>query len=73
MNRLYEEILKDGECVTLKDLAVKGGDLAAWGMKQGKEMGEMLSLLLDKVLETPSLNDKDRLYECFLEIRQNRS
>ncbi len=73
VNRLYEEILEDGECVTLKDLAVKGSDLAAWGMKPGKEMGEMLSLLLDKVLETPSLNDKDRLYKCFLEIRQNRS
>ncbi len=70
---LYEEILKDRECVSLQSLAVKGSDLIAWGMKPGKEMGEMLSLLLDEVLETPSLNDKDHLYECYLRIRKNKS
>lgn len=71
--RLYEEILKDRECVSLHSLVVKGSDLIAWGMKPGKEMGEMLSLLLDEVLETPSLNDKDKLYECYLKIRENKS
>lgn len=73
VKRLYEEILKEGECVSLHDLAVRGSDLAAWGMKPGKEMGEMLSLLLDRVLETPSLNHKDRLYECFLKLREPES
>lgn len=70
---LYEEILKDRECVSLQSLAVKGSDLIAWGMKPGKEMGEMLSLLLDEVLENPSLNHKDKLYHCYLRIKENKS
>lgn len=73
VSRLYGEILKDRECISLCSLAIKGGDLIAWGMKPGKEIGEMLSRLLDEVLENPALNDKDKLYECYLKIRENKS
>lgn len=59
--KLLEEILEDGDCVSLKDLAVNGGDLMAAGIRQGKEIGETLKYLLDLVLEDPSLNRKDIL------------
>lgn len=70
--RLYKEILRDKECVSLKSLAVKGADLMEWGMKPGREMGEMLALLLEEVLEEPSLNQKDKLYDCYLRIQKNK-
>lgn len=63
---LYEEILADQECVSLRTLAVKGGDLIAWGMKPGKEIGEMLARLLETVLEDPRNNQKEKLYEYHL-------
>ena len=64
-NVLYKEILKDGECVDLKSLAITGSDLIAWGMKPGKEIGEVLSYLLDLVIEEPSLNNQEDLYEKY--------
>ncbi|MBO4609569.1 MAG: CCA tRNA nucleotidyltransferase [Lachnospiraceae bacterium] len=57
----YERILKEGECCSLKELAVGGRDLIAAGMTPGPAMGEILGKLLDRVLEDPSLNDRDKL------------
>lgn len=61
MMELYIEIRHSDECVSLKDLAVSGGDLIAAGMKPGKEIGEALSRLLDIVLEDPECNTKEYL------------
>ena len=57
----YGRILAAGDCVSLKQLAVTGGDLIKAGMKPGPQMGAVLDRLLDAVLEDPSLNQKDRL------------
>ena len=62
IRRLWEEIEKDGDCVSLKELAVGGGDLLAAGM-EGKEIGETLRRLLELVLEDSSLNRRDLLLE----------
>ncbi len=67
---LYQEILKDKECVSLRSLAVKGTDLISWGMKPGKEMGEMLARLLEEVLDDPENNQKDKLYSCYLNYQE---
>ena len=58
---LYSEILEDGECVTLKELAVNGNDLLQEGFQKGKCMGEILHYLLDMVLEHPEMNEKNIL------------
>lgn len=57
----YERIVKEGECCSLKDLAVGGRDLIDAGIKPGPVMGEILGKLLEKVLEDPSLNDREKL------------
>ena len=62
IRRLWEEIERDGDCVSLKELAVGGGDLLAAGM-EGKEIGETLRRLLELVLEDPSLNRRELLLE----------
>lgn len=65
---LYKEIVQENECVDLKGLAVTGSDLIAWGMKPGRELGEMLSQLLAVVIDDPGKNQKEALKEIFLEL-----
>ncbi len=61
MESMYNEIIKDGDCLSIKDLAITGSDLIKLGMKPGKEIGELLNELLTRVLESPSLNNKTTL------------
>lgn len=62
--KLYGEILAERECVSLKTLAVTGGDLIALGMKPGRELGETLNRLLQLVLDHPELNTREYLLEA---------
>ena len=57
---LLEEIRRENACLTLKDLAVNGRDLMALGLK-GKAVGQMLSTLLEEVLEERLPNEKQAL------------
>jgi len=61
--RLYGKVLAERQCVSLKNLAVKGADLIAAGWKPGRELGETLEKLLELVLEQPECNTKERLLE----------
>jgi tRNA nucleotidyltransferase (CCA-adding enzyme) len=65
LQRLYDEILSEGDCLTLKELAVNGGDLIKAGMKPGPRMGEVLKDMLDTVLDDPEKNDKELLLGLF--------
>jgi tRNA nucleotidyltransferase (CCA-adding enzyme) len=47
--------------LTLQDLAVKGDDLIAAGVRPGPEVGETLQRLLGEVLEDPKRNTKSYL------------
>lgn len=58
---LYEQICRENQCVSLKQLAVTGKDLIGAGMKPGKELGEVLQFLLRQVLDDPSLNERETL------------
>ncbi|MGN0395279.1 MAG: CCA tRNA nucleotidyltransferase, partial [Coprococcus sp.] len=53
LESMYEEIVKEGDCLTIRDLAIDGSDLINNGMKPGKKMGEVLKYLLNRVLEEP--------------------
>ncbi|MCM1180875.1 MAG: CCA tRNA nucleotidyltransferase [Clostridium sp.] len=57
----YAQIMEEQQCLTLKDLAVTGKDLIENGMKPGRELGDMLSYLLDCVLENPERNKRETL------------
>lgn len=63
MRELYQEILLNDECVTLRQLAVTGRDLMNMGMKPGVELGRMLNELLEYVIDDPKRNDKKHLCE----------
>lgn len=63
IRRLWSEIEADGDCISLKMLAVNGGDLMEAGVEKGKILGETLAWLLDLVLEQPELNKKEILLQ----------
>lgn len=50
-----------GVCTRIADLAVKGADLFEIGIPKGREMGNILSMLLDRVMQDPELNQKQTL------------
>ena len=63
----YQQIMEEQQCLSLKDLAVTGKDLMEQGMKPGKEIGQMLQVLLEYVLEEPEKNQKDILLKIVRE------
>jgi len=56
-----EKIRATNPPLALKDLAVKGDDLIAAGVRPGPDVGEALARMLDEVLEDPQRNTKEYL------------
>lgn len=59
---LLDETLAAEDCFSLKQLAVKGGDLTALGLR-GSVVGETLRTLLSLVINEDILNDRDILLD----------
>ena len=55
-----------------KELKINGKDLMDMGVPQGKEIGEILSWLLDQVLEQPVLNERETLTAMVKEKRDEQ-
>lgn len=58
-----KEILNRKEPLNVKELNINGYDLMEIGIKQGKEIGDILNYLLEKVLDNSDLNNKKDLME----------
>ena len=69
--RYHDQVIEEGNALSVKDLALNGKDLIELGVKPGPRMGEILSYLLDKVLEEPELNDEKQLTEIVKDIISN--
>lgn len=63
LKEVYEEVVRDGECVCLKDLAVTGHDLIGLGILPGPGLGAVLKKLLALVVEDPAYNVKEILLD----------
>lgn len=61
LEEIYQTVLKNGDCVSIKMLAVTGSDLIAAGMEPGRAIGVTLQEMLNLVLKEPSLNTKEYL------------
>lgn len=61
LKKIYEEILARKDCLSLKELAVTGSDLIAFGMSPGQRIGHTLEQMLGIVLEEPECNQKEYL------------
>ena len=58
--RMLNEVLRQNACLSLRQLAVNGHDMQALGLG-GAAIGEMLSYLLDAVLDDESRNRRETL------------
>ena len=63
LEEMYGNICAKEDCLTVKDLAVNGHDLISEGISPGPAVGRQLEALLERVLDDPSMNDKDTLLE----------
>lgn len=57
---ILDRLMAEGACVSLGQLAVRGGDLAALGLR-GPAIGRMLDLLLDRVVDGDVPNEREIL------------
>lgn len=69
---LFKKIIDGKQPVALKDLKISGDIVKALGITEGKEVGFILSYLLDMVLEKPELNEHDTLLEMTLKYLKSR-
>ena len=65
-----EQILAEGQCLTLKDLAVDGRDVIAAGIEPGPEVGRVLEELLERVLSGVIPNSQSILLELIFQLIQ---
>ena len=58
---LLDQVVEEGDCLSLRDLAVKGEDLLALGFAAGPELGATLRHLLEEVVEGRLENHREVL------------
>jgi tRNA nucleotidyltransferase (CCA-adding enzyme) len=64
LRQLYRRaraVLREAKALKVGDLAIGGDDLRALGLEPGPLYGKLLDELLERVLDDPSLNERDRL------------
>lgn len=59
----FNQVIEDGDCISLKQLAVGGSDLIEAGMEAGPKLGEILNVLFEHVLDVPKHNTKEFLLD----------
>ena len=61
IKKMVDKVLKEKQPLMVKDLAIGGKDLIKLGYEPGSELGNLLKLLLEWVIENPKLNNRDDL------------
>ncbi len=68
MYRRVRAVLREAHALKRGDLAIGGADLMEIGIEAGPAIGEILETLLQRVVEDPSLNTRERLLEDAREL-----
>ncbi len=63
IEKAYDEIIENGDCLSLREMNINGNDLKEAGIAEGERVGEVLNALFCRVLEDTSINDRDTLLE----------
>ena len=71
IKKLYDEIIRDKDCFTVKQLDITGKDIMELGIPAGPKIGEILNYLLERVMDDPSLNENDKLKHMIEEHLSN--
>lgn len=67
---IVDEVLAAEQCFSLKHLEIGGRELMDIGVPQGPEIGRILKLLLEQVIEEKLPNQKEALLEAAVYIRK---
>jgi len=67
---LMAEIISQNECFSRKDLAVNGRDLIGMGIENGPEVGRILEVLLEEVIDERIENTREMLMEKAKELNK---
>lgn len=68
---LAEKLIEEGQCLSLKELDIDGGDVLAAGIPPGPEVGRTLERLLSEVLDGTLPNKQEELLKRIGEIFQS--
>jgi len=71
IKEIFDEIEANGQCTSIRELALSGHDLISLGFKQGKGIKKALDLLLEKVIENPELNEREKLIKIAQSIKNS--
>jgi tRNA nucleotidyltransferase (CCA-adding enzyme) len=72
LKQRVSDVLSAGSALSVKDLAINGGDLQKeLGLSPGPLFGRILRTLLDEVLEDPARNQRDALLARARELAQD--
>ncbi|HKA89567.1 MAG TPA: HDIG domain-containing protein [Haliangiales bacterium] len=64
-----DRVLAEEQALSIGDLAIDGTDvMRALGIPPGRKVGEVLQALLERVIEEPTLNERERLLELLPEV-----
>ena len=69
--KILDKIEKENSCLKITDLAVNGKDLEKAGIPPSPQMGKILSILFDEVLEDKIENNKNALLARATELKNN--
>lgn len=69
--RLSASIRENGDCLSMKELAVTGNDLLKAGMRPGPQLGKTLEMLFEAVLTHPEYNRKEYLLKYLKELEHD--
>ena len=72
IKKIYQKILSDNQCFSLKDLAINGQDLIDLGFSEGTTIGKILNDLLEAVINGNIQNEKQYILK-FAEKQYNKN
>ena len=68
-----EKVVRQGAALSARDLAIDGSVLMEeLSLPPGRQIGELLRALLEAVVESPDLNEREKLVELAREIRAEK-
>lgn len=66
---IYQSVIAAGEPYQIKDLKINGNIIMERGLAKGKDVGERLEAVLDRVLAEPELNREEELIKVAEKMR----
>ena len=64
-------MISEGQCFTVRQLAIGGLDLIRAGIEPGPLLGAVLDKLTEAVIDDPELNEKDKLLATAAELKDD--